>query len=73
MTTVDSRQPSQREVLSELPSRLNRVRAAGDSIVSLTAVPGTSNSMLTNALQSLEHDQVRAAQAAESVRERIRS
>jgi hypothetical protein len=71
MTSAPDHHPSRREILAELQSKLKRVHAADDTLTSLTAVPGTSNVMLSDALQSLQHDLLHAAREAEAVRERI--
>jgi hypothetical protein len=71
MTTAAYHQPSRREIVSELLSRLKRIEAAGNSVGALTTAHGTSSSMLADALQSLERDLLLALRESESARGRI--
>jgi hypothetical protein len=58
--------PSQRELVDELLMRLERIRAEGTTIGSLTSNSGTSSVVLAEALHELEHDLVLATRAAET-------
>jgi hypothetical protein len=71
MTSATHHHPSRRDMLSDLTTRLMRVQAAGNTVASLTSVPGTSSAMLVDALQSLEHDLLLATREAGAARERI--
>jgi hypothetical protein len=71
MTSATHHDPARREQLANLTTRLTRVRAAGDTVTLLASVPGTSNAMLVDGLQSLEHDLLLASREAEAARENI--
>jgi hypothetical protein len=71
MTTAASHQPSHREIVSDLLTRLKRVEAAGNTIAALTSAHGTSSAMLADTLRSLEGDLAHAVRATEVARERI--
>lgn len=71
MSTAPYHHPSAREMLSGVMHRLDRVRAAGDTLRSLADQTHTDPSTLADALESLQHDLLLAAREADSARERI--
>jgi hypothetical protein len=72
MTIATYHDPSRREILAGLMTRLQRVEAAGGSLKSLAGMHETSATMLTDALEALGRDLLLAMRETESARERIR-
>ncbi len=71
MTSPTRHDPSTREILAELFSRLARVQAAAGSLRSLTDMHSTAPAMLADALHGLEHDLLLAAGEADSAAARM--
>jgi len=71
MTAAHHHHPCSREQLTELLSRLRRVDAARHTLTALMTTHTTSDVMLADAVQALEHDLALALREAESARERI--
>jgi hypothetical protein len=71
MTTETSHQPSRREILADLMSRLARVQAAGGTLKSFADSNHTGAATLADALESLQRDLLLAAREAEAARARI--
>ena len=71
MTSPTRHDPSTREILAELFSRLGRVQAAAGSLRSLTDMHSTPPAMLVDALHGLEHDLLLAAGEADNAAARM--
>lgn len=71
MTTETYHDPTRRELLAPMGDRLVRVQAAADTVRSLADMRSTSNELLADALQALEHDLLLAAREVGMAADRI--